>query len=112
MINLVDEKGRFVGRLCDYEYLGRRREKKRAGQIGRSKIWCALIVLVLFGLGLWVAMKDSEGTMAVALSLWAWGAILLYLWRRSLRQYRELCAVLKRDCASTTNCSSRTNPTP
>ena len=101
MINLLDKKGRPLGRPYDYEYYGRKREKKRAGQIGRTKIISGLVALLLFGLGLWLAVKDPnpknapEETIFVVLGLWAFAAAVLWLGFYSRKKYRQLCEALK-----------------
>ncbi len=103
MLNLLDKKGRPLGRPYDYEYYGRKREKRRAGQINRSKIMGGLMALPLFGLGLWLALKEPaantknnpEDLRYAVLGLWAFGVGILWFGHYSRKKYRQLCEALK-----------------
>ena len=102
MINLLNEKGRLLGRRYDYEYRGRKREAGRAGRIGRSKVICWLMALVFFGLGLWMGIGLLDGgedhwqaLLACMLVLWLIAVGIVYIWHRSNRKYRDLRAALE-----------------
>lgn len=103
MINLLDNKGKPLGRPYDYEYYGRKREKRRAGQIRRAKIMGGLVTLPLFGLGLWLApiepaasaKNNPEDLLYVALGLWAFAVGILWFGHYARKKYQELCKALR-----------------